>query len=212
MKTIRCINPKNYRLTLNAEYQTLNETDNLDTYTIINDGGLRRNYRATLFEDVVTELTDAQIFASISLLEDNTITVSNRTEGTVNINPGEITLTRTPISCGIYQISNLNTIIGRIKEAIFTGFDQETVAFQDELIERIFKKYLVLFTMESNFLSLVLSTNNNSDDFVRIEELLSDMALFTHEGVNPNSNNTITFWYITKEELTRNYNEHYDNN
>ena len=42
MKKLKCTNPKDYKLTLNGEYEILDEST--DLFTIINDSGKKVNY------------------------------------------------------------------------------------------------------------------------------------------------------------------------
>jgi hypothetical protein len=201
MKTVRCISPKNYRLTRGTEYQTLQEDDNAETYTLVNNSGLTRNYRASLFEDVVEELSDEEIISSIGINEDNDITLENRGGETIVIDSLSLGIGRTPISCGIFQLTNVNGTIDRINQVIDARFPQESADFRTELKEEVFRKYVIRMTQGFAFLSLVISTNNNHPTFSLIEESLGDLSSYTHTGGNPNSGNNITFWYITKEDL-----------
>lgn len=54
---IICVNPKNYKLTLNKEYFVIEESN--DYYIIVNDGGVISKYGKTLFEIVGNNVPEA---------------------------------------------------------------------------------------------------------------------------------------------------------
>lgn len=204
MKTIRCINSKSYNLTIGREYQTLRDTDNNDRYSIINDRGLDRNYDATLFEDVVTRLSNDEIFASITPLEDNIISIENREGETLTFSflDGGASIARTPISCGIFQLVGVNTISDRIAEFVESNFREESLEFKLDLAKNIFNIGFQSSTEDIQFASIVISTNINHPTFEVIDSVLSDRGGIVETMRNPNSGNDIKFWYITKEQIT----------
>ncbi|AGO48917.1 hypothetical protein N356_gp025 [Cellulophaga phage phi14:2] len=203
MKTIRCINAKSYNLTEGREYVTLNDTDNDSRYMVDNDRGLARNYDASLFEDVVTTLTDEEIIASITPLEDNLVSIETREGETVNVSflNGAI-LQRTNMSCGIFELTGINNISARMTEFVENNFTDETPEFKLRLAQLIFLTGFQSSTEEIPFASIVLSTNTNAPCFNVIDGVLSDRGGIVETMQNPNSGNEIRFWYITKDQIT----------
>lgn len=204
MKTIRCINPKTYNLRLNAEYQTLHDTDNNDRYSIINDRGLERVYDAALFEDVVSTLTNEEIVASISLDDENNIIMLNRNNEDISfqfLSQG-VEFNRTPISCGIFQFVGLNQTADVIWAFVNENFREESAEFKLIIAKLIFSEGMQGITEEISFASMICSTNINHGTFNIVEEFLDNRGGIVETMLNPNSNNEIKFWYITKEEIT----------
>lgn len=193
-----CVNPKNYNLTEEKEYEIIAELERF--VSVINDKGLVRSYSAELFKEVKAEeeLTledvnwtifyeydDAELALSFSL-------GTEKVEKTVQLGGGLIAG-----NCGIVHIDGINDIYQTILDALKEDFglyevdeyevdEKALVIFKDcigeisEVVEEI-RKAMVVF-----------STNDTFPEIWKALDDLTDLATVTL--TNPNSYNEIKMW------------------
>ncbi len=222
-KTVKCINPKTYNLTRNKEYETVAEENGV--YIMFNDRGLRAKYNTSLFEDVVTQLSDQEIFNSYNVnWEEGTITINNRDNEVLNLHYDndehannyldDLDDQRSFASCGIRAVHGINRLYNSIVELV-NEFQFDNNELKSNLIRKIFadhvKMYVLKYCIDTGAFTL-FSTNitndgtdeNTSDQAVEdIISILDSYSDCTEQGVNPNSDNEIKIWVIKNENFNR---------
>jgi len=202
MKQVKCVNPKNYRLTVDNEYSV--EDTNDDFYLVINDNGKQVRYSKDLFEDVILEDTIEQILERVSL-NPNRVINSFSIDGN-NITFNNTTLLgcfdNTHLSCGIGFITNINEAYNRIHTALIDYVNEN----RSDLVQQVFKKLFKLNVERINQPKLfyLSSTNTNYIHFEAIDSVLSQFTVSGITGHNPNSGNEIKLWVMTKESILNN--------
>jgi hypothetical protein len=209
MKQIRCINAKNFNLTVGKEYSTLNENDNDSIVSIVNDRGLTRNYNASLFEDVVNLLNYDDILESI----DFSSTYNNRTHvfrisvldvnSAVRIINFQLQTNSTDISCGVMQLFRVNRMLESIDEIFrsidLTGLSETQV---NNLITHIIKLTIKDIIQSHDSIGAILISTNESGSSIseNVYELFNNFLCSITDvyasHYNPNTENTIKTWYI----------------
>lgn len=188
-----CVNPKNYNLTEEKEYEIITELEGF--VSVINDKGLVRNYSAELFKEVKVEeeltLEDvnwtifyeydyAELALSFSL-------GTEKIERTVQLKGGLVAG-----NCGIADIDGVNGIYQTILDVLGEDFglyeiDEKALEIFEDCIKEISKK-----VEETDKAMIVFSTN---DTFLEIWEVFDDLTdLATATLTNPNSDNEIKMW------------------
>ena len=202
MKKLKCINTKNYKITLNAEYE--GEEDG-NYVKIVNDSGKLVRYDLSLFEDITTPpppppppiRTENQIIQSIVVSNvDHTIRFryndrTNQLVESVNIN---FTRQNPDFSCGIETINNLTGIILTIEATVSTEHD-DYIALKRSIFTRIINQ-IKQICRQSNRGAIIFSTNNNNnhEDYYTWLQQLSMTT--TDWFLNPNSSNQIKIWCV----------------
>lgn len=200
MKQVRCVNPKNYKLTLNSQY--LVEEDG-DFYLVVNDNGKNVRYAQDLFEDVQVVVQQPVIPEPPRRTEQdciNSIDVHGRTISYTDINNNNISFewnygySDTNISCGIEQLYRIDDLMNLILDNV----DTDDNDFED-LIKELFVRTLksVISTRENRFVLISTAYDNEFEDFYRYLSELSHVE--TGWMVNPNSGNEIKMWTINNE-------------
>ena len=200
MKQVRCVNPKNYKLTLNSQY--LVEEDG-DFYLVVNDNGKNVRYAQDLFEDVQVVVQQPVIPEPPRRTEQdciNSININGRTISYTDINNNNISFewnygySDTNISCGIEQLYRIDNLMNSISDNVNTdGNDFEDLV--EELFVRTLKR--VISTRENRFVLISTAYNDEYEDFYNH---LGDLSCAETDWLeNPNSGNEIKMWTINNE-------------
>lgn len=197
MKKLKCINPKNYRLTQNGEYEILEETT--EFVKIVNDNGKTVRYSKELFQEEVVPVappppparTEQDCINSI-IIDNNYIRFNDLNNNTITI---DATMTRNSnngFSCGVVRLEGINTLMSRIENVVDTS--------EDDLIDlkkAILKKAVDWNLRRSPYAFGLISTNQSSD-YEDYYDVLDEMSSSMTEWVtNPNSSRLIKIWTLT---------------
>lgn len=194
MNKFKCTNTKNYKLTLNQEYDILEEDGNY--VVLVNDAGKTVRYYKELFEELVPApaRTEQDCISSINRhggniryndLNNNVVTISI-------LNP--ISVSTSNISCGVHQMSGLDNLLNNIISNIDTSEDDMI-----ELSKALFREAVnILKTQNTSTRFFILSTafQDQYEDLYPVLDELADTA--TDWEQNPNSGNRIKVWVISK--------------
>ena len=199
MKKLKCTNPKDYKLTLNGEYEILDEST--DLFTIINDSGKKVNYAKSLFTvEAATPppppppaRTEQDCINSIQI-DGNNIKFIDLGENTVTIPVAMYLRSNNDFSCGVVLLECLNVLMNGIEEGVDES-EEDLILLKQE----IFKKAIIWNSRRNSFRFALLSTNNdeNYEDYYETLDSLSHCA--TEWKTNPNSGNEIKIWTLLIE-------------
>ena len=198
-----CTNPKNYKLTQGKIYEILDEEDGY--FLLVNDSNKTVRYYSDLFDDVeeaVEEVAPPQPPARTEVDVINSLTVgynNNRcnvsyvdlNNQTVNFTTEPINVVTSSISCGIYQLYNINAIMESIDDNVDTSED-DLLELRKEIVKRVIS--LFIRYKKANTRWMLMSTNNDSgfEDYFDVFDSLAQTNLGWE--VNPNSENEIKLW------------------
>ena len=200
MKQVRCVNPKNYKLTLNSQY--LVEEDG-DFYLVVNDNGKNVRYAQDLFEDVQVVVQQPVIPEPPRRTEQdciNSININGRIISYTDINNNNISFewnygySDTNISCGIDQLYGIDNLM----DLILDNVDTDDNDFED-LIKELFVRTLksIISTKDNRFVLISTAYNDEYEDFYNH---LGDLSCAETDWLeNPNSDNEIKMWTINNE-------------
>tara|TARA_R110000772_G_scaffold54130_1_gene123547 strand:- start:63599 stop:64198 length:600 start_codon:yes stop_codon:yes gene_type:complete len=195
---VKCINAKNYALTVNNEYEVLNEID--QRYVIINDKNRQVKYGTDLFEKVEEEEAiparppdSVETIVGTARLNDERFTFTiNETRLSFNHN---LRISGTDMSCGIKEVYGLNDYMDAINHTL--------AGERQEVINELTKKFFSLFFGEMEYAMALLSTNTDDDDnddvndgYPVLQAALDPLATSITRCNNPNSDNVIALWVI----------------
>ena len=197
MKKLKCINPKNYRLTQNGEYEIVE--DGVEFVKIINDSGKTVRYSKELFQEEVVPVappppparTEQDCINSI-IINNGNIQFNDLNNDIVTINATMTRNSNNGFSCGVVRLEGINRLMERIENAVDTS--------EDDLIDlkkAIFKKAVDYNLRVSPYAFGLISTNQNAnyeDYFDVLDEMSSSM---TEWVTNPNSSRLIKIWTLT---------------
>ena len=197
MKKLKCINPKNYRLTQNGEYEIVE--DGVEFVKIINDSGKTVRYSKELFQEEVVPVappppparTEQDCINSITV-QDSNIIINDLNNNIISINATTTRNSNNGFSCGVVRLEGINRLMERIENAVDTS--------EDDLIDlkkAIFKKAVDYNLRVSPYAFGLISTNQNAnyeDYFDVLDEMSSSM---TEWVTNPNSSRLIKIWTLT---------------
>lgn len=216
MKELICINPKNYKLTLDKNYPVV--IDEGETVMIVNDSNKTVRYYKDLFQEVEEEIipepepvvvrTEQDLIDSIASdgLETSYVDFNNETVNIVN--HLHILDNANSFSCGIKNIINIGNQLEEIYDTITDTADdagEDLELLTKAIIKHHFKNYIkeksnngtngALFLMSCN----VTGGECLDDEIVDILNEISDFN--TESEVNPNSGNEIILWGFYKSNL-----------
>jgi hypothetical protein len=215
MKELICINPKNYKLTLNNKYLVV--IDEGDTIKIINDSNKTVRYYKDLFQEVEEEVihepepvivrTEQDLIDSIASEGSSTIYIDFDNKLVKITNNLSIINNNTDFSCGINNITNIGSQIEEIYESI-----EETASQNEEdlplltkaVIKHHFKNYIKYKSNNGMNAGIYLMSCNIDGDGLdeEIVDILNEISDFnTEPEINPNSNNEIKLWGFYKSNL-----------
>ena len=199
MKKLKCTNPKDYKLTLNGEYEILDEST--DLVTIVNDNGKKVNYAKSLFTAVAVTpppppppvRTEQDCINSIEMYG-NDIRFIDLEENTISINAEMYLRSNNDFSCGVVRLEGLNSLMERIEGAVDTS-EEDLILLKKE----IFKRAINWNSRRSPYIFALLSTNNNEmyEDYFEVLDEICHTA--TQWVENPNSGNDIKIWTLLIE-------------
>jgi len=202
---IQNINPKNYALTKDKEYNT--EYSNGDFYTIINDKGKEARYHIDLFKKVIKETESLEeIFKTLKINSAGNMATFTFNDKSVSIKCSNLNISSTTISCGIYQVQGVNNLYSVIKSGVnkILSYNNKTKKWIKELSEIIFRRSLASQIKSRGQMCLfyIISTNRSVKG---LSEILSNMQglAATANGINPNSKNNISLWSFEKKFLIK---------
>jgi hypothetical protein len=200
MKKIKCIDIRNYKVTLNKEYELIKEYNGY--FYLKNDNENTVKYSAKMFEvieeqnnavpnvvipPVLLPLTEAQVIASVS--EDG-LSFTDTNREVVDLEIEHLEGIESSISCGITEFNGIDSLIEEIHEQVPTVND-DRIALKREIFKKIIKHSLI---EENNAISLLSTTADFDEDLLPVLDELSD---FTSKKINnPNSGNLIKLWMI----------------
>ena len=196
-KIIKCKYPKNYNLTLDKEYKV--EEESSDFYTLKNDNDIIVKYRTNLFINKVESEED--IISSLKITDNHRIRLLKNGEPILLDFTDKLNYLDTAISCGIYQLSGINELIGDIRDTIINIFGtQETYSnlIQDIFELQILDKIEKMLEIE-DILYILFSTNTNNNFFYLQEPVMDDLCKRVALGINPNTENEIILWLYKNE-------------
>lgn len=216
MNELICVNPKNYKLTLNKKYTVV--IDEGETVMIINDNNKTVRYYKDLFEEVEEEIipepepeviprTEQDLIDSITSDDVNTTYVDFDNQTVVIGNELGMLNNLNDFSCGIKNIVNIGSQIDEIYSEI-----EETANSQGEdlplltkaVIKHHFKNY-IKYKSNNGFNAgiYLMSCNVNGDGLdEEVVDILNEISDFnTEPELNLNSGNKIKLWGFYKSNL-----------
>ena len=201
-----CINPKNYKLTQGKVYEILDEEDGY--FLLVNDSNKTVRYYSDLFDDIeeavepVEEVappppparTEADVINSLNVTYNNnrcTVNYVDLNNNNVNFTTDSINVTASYISCGVYQLYNINAIMECIDDNVNTDED-DLLELRKEIVKRVIS--LFIHNKRSSTRWMIMSTNNNSsfEDYFDVFDSLAQTNLGWE--TNPNSGSEIKLW------------------
>jgi hypothetical protein len=215
MNELICVNPKNYKLTLDKKYLVV--VDEGETVMIVNDNNKTVRYYKDLFQKIEEEVipepepvavrTEQDLIDSIASdgLETTYVDFDNQT--VVIGNELGILNNSNNFSCGIKNIVNIGNQIDKIYSEI-----EETANSQGEdlplltkaVIKHHFKNYIKYQSNNNYNAGIYLMSCNINDDGLDEEtvDILNEISDFnTEPELNPNSGNEIKIWGFYKSNL-----------
>jgi len=241
-RELTCINTGNTKsISIDTKYELIEETEN--RFIIINDKGIQSKYSKKLFKEerveraaprqrravqpapepvipVISEITinTSAVISDSTLSFNGNVVFGNHTYTLPQQNIFQIF--GTSISCGIYQLSGVTTMISsftNLKEGLERFINDNRNNFilsQDITVDTIIKDLINLFLQDtvacfqgedantkSGILLLSCNTNVNQTTVSDIVfEELDNISQFSHNVLNPNSRNPIRLWSVQVEE------------
>ena len=196
MNNYKCINTKNYKLTLDKEYTPINIEDNY--IHLINDENNEVKYSIELFEEILEVApilkTKQEVIDSITYNHDYKTIVFNDLDNndiTIKI-PLENTVSN--ISYGITEIFEIKPLIVRICEKT------QDSELRKKLLEKAVLSYLsaIYKIDEIKYAIAIMSTNIKLEELGVPNEIVEYLDTFcdfsTNTMLNPNSDNDIKMW------------------
>ncbi len=214
MKELICINPKNYKLTLDKNYQIV--IDEGETVMIVNDSNKTVRYYKDLFKEVEEEFipepepvvvrTEQDLIDSIASDSANTTYVDFNNQTVVIENELGILNNINDFSCGIKNITNISDQIEKIYDTISESADEvgEDLSLLTKIvIKHHFKNYIKSKTGDYNAGIYLMSCNITGGGLEEeVVDILNEISDFnTEPEINPNSDNEIKLWGFYKSNL-----------
>lgn len=215
MNELICVNPKNYKLTLDKKYTVV--IDEGETVMIVNDSNKTVRYYKDLFQEIEEEVipepepvvvrTEQDLINSIASDDLETTYVDFNNE-TIHIhNTLQCLNNENSFSCGIKNIVN----IGGQLEEIYDSIEETAVQNEEDLplltkavIKHHFKNYIKDKSNDNyNAGIYLMSCNINGDGLdEEVVDILDEISDFNTESeLNPNSGNEIKIWGFYKSNL-----------
>lgn len=215
MNELICVNPKNYKLTLDKKYTVV--IDEGDTVMIVNDSNKTVRYYKDLFGEVEEEIipepepvivrTEQDLIDSIASDGLSTTYIDFNNELVEITNNLSIINNNTDFSCGINNITGIGSQIEEIYE-----FIEETAVQNEEdlplltkaIVKHHFKNYIKYKSNNGMNAGIFLMSCNINGDGLDEEavDILNEISDFnTKPELNPNSNNEIMLWGFYKSNL-----------
>ena len=201
-----CTNPKNYKLTQGKVYEILDEEDGY--FLLVNDSNKTVRYYSDLFDDVEETnepfeevapppppaRTEADVISSLNVTYNNnrcTVDYVDLNNNNVNFTTDSINVATSSISCGVYQLYNINAIMECIDDNVNTDED-DLLELRKEIVKRVIS--LFIHNKRGSTRWMIMSTNNDSsfEDYFDVFDSLAQTNLGWE--TNPNSGNEIKLW------------------
>ena len=198
-----CTNPKNYKLTQGKVYEILDEEDGY--FLLVNDSNKTVRYYSDLFGDIeeaVEEVapppppvrTEADVISSLNVTYNNnrcTVNYVDLNNNNVNFTTDSINVATSSISCGVYQLYNINAIMECIDDNVNTDED-DLLELRKEIVKRVIS--LFIHNKRGSTRWMLMSTNNDVsyEDYFEVFDSLAQTNLGWEN--NPNSGNEIKLW------------------
>lgn len=196
MKKIKCIDNNGYNITVGNEYNLIQESQ--DFYFLVNDNQKTVKYGKQMFElldDEVPQiaepviLTEQQMIDSI-VYDAGTITFKNKEGEEVVLENDDLEFDDTTISCGIEQVSELDTLIDNVNEICDNNLDDDYITLRKAIFRTKIQKDVIGDTSKA---MRIMSTTSGKDE--NLLPVLDELAAWTSNSVNnPNSGNNIKMW------------------
>ena len=214
MNELICINPKNYKLTLDKKYTVV--IDEGETVMIVNDNNKTVRYYKDLFKEVEEEVipepepvvvrTEQDLIDSITSDGLNTTYVDFNNQIVVINNHLQCLNNENSFSCGIKNIINIGDQIGEIYETIADTIEEaqeDLELLTKAVIKQHFKNYIKVKAANFNGGIYLMSCNINGDGLdEEAVDILNEISDFnTEPELNPNSGNEIVLWGFYKSNL-----------
>ena len=216
MNELICVNPKNYKLTLDKKYTVV--IDEGETVMIINDSNKTVRYYKDLFTEVEEEVipepepvvvrTEQDLIDSITSDGTTTTYIDFNNEVVIISNQLQCLNNANSFSCGIKNIINIGDQIGEIYETIADTIEEaqeDLELLTKAVIKHHFKSYIRCESNEGYNGGIYLMSCNISGDGELAEEeidFLNEISDFnTEPELNPNSGNEIKLWGFYKSNL-----------
>lgn len=198
---VKCINkPDKFKnLTREKDYEAVADGD---AYVLVNDAGFRARYAKSYFREVAAAPTIPPPPPAPVVVPLTAVTFRNFLEGGVfdfTVNTGgrrreetiRFSLSRSSISCGIYELSGIREI-GNVLASLYERIPNPDFTYSnfvnrcmDELITTIFSIQPMATLLMSDFID---SDNDH------VHEYLNENASYSAHQNNPNSGNDIILW------------------
>lgn len=215
MKELICVNPKNYKLTLDKNYTIV--IDEGDTVMIVNDSNKTVRYYKDLFEEVEEEVisepepvvvrTEQDLINSIANDGLNTTYIDFNNQIVVIENRLEVIDNNNSFSCGIKNVIYIGNQLEEIYDIIdaTTGQNEEDLPLLTKAVIKHHFKNFIRYKSNNNmnagiFLMSCNITDGGLDD--ETVDILNEISDFNTESeTNPNSGNEIMLWGFYKSNL-----------
>ena len=198
-----CINPKNYKLTQGKVYEILDEEDGY--FLLVNDSNKTVRYYSDLFGDVeeaVEEVappppparTEADVISSLNVTYNNnrcTVNYVDLNNNNVNFTTDSIMVATSSISCGIYQLYNINAIMESIDDNVNTDED-DLLELRKEIVKRVISLFIHNKRASTRWMLMSTNYDDSYEDYFEVIDSLAQTNLGWEN--NPNSGNEIKLW------------------
>ena len=216
MNELICINPKNYKLTLDKKYTVV--IDEGETVMIVNDSNKTVRYYKDLFQEIEEEVvipepepvivrTEQDLIDSIASDDLRTTYVDFNNQTIYITNHLQCLSNENSFSCGIKNIINIGDQIGEIYETIADTIEkaqEDLELLTKAVIKHHFKNY-IKYQSNNNYNAgiYLMSCNINGDGLdEEVVDILNEISDFnTEPELNPNSDNEIMLWGFYKSNL-----------
>jgi hypothetical protein len=182
---IKCIETRDYKLTLNLIYNTLEERDN--RYIIRNDSGSKVAYSKDLFKTVEEEII---VPVALTLEEELDLITFEGNQLAIKEEECILNIEESIISCGIYELNGILSL----SECVENSF----LKFKKQIIHYILRKAAINYGGSM----LLISTNTNVELYTEeLKEVLEKISETSYTNINPNSRNPIVLYVIDTIKL-----------
>ena len=199
MKQIKCTLNNGYNITIGNTYNLLQESQ--DFYWLVNDNQKTVKYGKNMFELIEDEIipepipvvqrTEADMVDSVTI-SGSTLSYINLDNNIVNFSVG-LEENDTNISCGIGQLSGINSLVSIINSRV--PQDDDYIDLRKELL----RKYLISNAKsndyrDENAAMWLISTaiKDIDEDMISVLDEVADTV--SEVKNNPNSGNDIKMW------------------
>ena len=198
-----CTNPKNNKLTQGKVYEILDEEDGY--FLLVNDSNKTVRYYSDLFadgEEAVEEVappppparTEADVISSLNVTcggQRCTVTYVDLNNQTVNFQTASINVSTSSISCGIYQLCNINSIMESIDDSVNTDED-DLLELRKEIVKKVISLFIHNKRASTRWMLMSTNYDDSYEDYFEVFDSLAQTNLGWEN--NPNSGNEIKLW------------------